>query len=493
MHELRCQKVLFLDFGSSCCESTALEGILNDANYEVVREDLRRLSALRVRDWLVKTIAERCPSVAVLRLSSEALENDSPIWDYLRDGTLDVPIIVAAESLEASHMCSLFEMGVTDVVFPPFHAANLLPRIWRLIRHSASRSNPQSEVQHELENRDFRLLGDSPSFLAEIDKLPAVARCDVTILISGETGTGKELIARAVHYLSARRDSPFVPVDCGAVPADLAESELFGHERGAFTSAVARNPGLVAAAKEGTIFLDEVDALPLSVQAKLLRFLQQKEYRSLGSTVVKKANVRVISATNSDLRHRIQQGEFRDDLFYRLNVVQLRMPPLRERHADVAPLARHFLARYAKEFGRPAQSLSSGALQKLLTHDWPGNVRELENVMQAAVALCENPVICGSHVHIGETEKDAPVSFRQAKSEAVTAFEKNYVERLLRASGGNISEAARTAKKNRRAFWQLIRRYAIDTRQFKADGTEPAVYTNSQAGPPAIYHRNAPR
>jgi two-component system, NtrC family, response regulator GlrR len=295
------------------------------------------------------------------------------------------------------------------------------------------------------------------------------------VLVCGETGTGKELIARGIHYLSGRRNKPFVPVDCAAIPAELAESELFGHERGAFTGAVARTAGLVDAACDGTIFLDEVDALPLSVQAKLLRFLQQKEYRCLGSTHVKKADVRVISATNSDLRERMQSGQFREDLFYRLNVLQLRLPPLRERLPDIADLAEHFITKYRAEFDRLAQGLSGEALQKLLLHPWPGNVRELENVIQAAVALCEGPAIQASDIHFSVGERAILPSFRQAKAEAVTEFEKNYIERLLRATRGNVSEAARAAKKHRRAFWELMRKYQIETKQFKAAaGERPA-------------------
>jgi DNA-binding NtrC family response regulator len=265
-----------------------------------------------------------------------------------------------------------------------------------------------------------------------------------------------------------------VPVDCAGIPAELAESELFGHERGAFTGAVTTTAGLAAAAKDGTIFLDDVDALPVSVQAKLLRFLQQKEYRPLGSVAVRKADVRVISATNAELGGRVQSAQFREDLFYRLNVLQLRLPPLRERPADIGLLARHFVAKYRAEFERPAQTLSASAQQRLLLHRWPGNVRELENVIQAAVALCRGPIISGADLFLGSRHEERFLSFRQAKVEAVTEFERDYIERLLRANGGNISSAARAANKNRRAFWELMRKYRIDTREFKGDSA-PAL------------------
>jgi two-component system response regulator GlrR len=311
--------------------------------------------------------------------------------------------------------------------------------------------------------RVLGLHGQSPAFLAELNKLPPMAQCDVTVLISGETGTGKELVARAIHYLSRRSEHPFVPVDCGAIPPELAESELFGHERGAYTGASTRTPGLIASAGQGTVFLDEVQALPLSVQAKLLRFLQEHEYRPLGSSDVRKADVRILSAANCDLREQVRRGDFREDLFYRLNVIHVHLPPLRHRTEDIVLLARHFIAKYAARFDRAVPDLSPDAVQRLLVHDWPGNVRELEHVLEAAVVLCGGGVIGVEDLRLADGRRQAEdLSFREAKARAVHDFERNYLIQMLRASGGNITAAARAAKKNRRAFWELIRKYRLD-------------------------------
>jgi two-component system response regulator GlrR len=313
----------------------------------------------------------------------------------------------------------------------------------------------------------LELLGESPSFLEEVRKLPLLAQCDVTIMIQGETGTGKELIARAIHYLSPRHNRPFVPIDCGAIPPELAESVLFGHERGAFTSAVAKNPGLVSVADQGTLFLDEVDGLGSSVQAKLLRFLQQKEYRPLGSSEIKKADVRVISATNSNLQQRVRKGEFREDLFYRLNVVPLQLPPLRLRQNDIALLARHFLEKYAARYKRPTRNFSPDALQRLRMYHWPGNIRELENVVEAAVALSEGPTICAKDLLLAALESPDQLPFQEAKALAIREFERDYIARLVCSCGGNVSEAARVAGKNRRAFWELICKHKVDIQELR--------------------------
>jgi DNA-binding NtrC family response regulator len=339
-----------------------------------------------------------------------------------------------------------------------------------VLEHTSSEHTSSWEVDRtllaQLGLRRLGLLGQSPTFVDAISKLPYISDCDATVLISGATGTGKELVARTVHYLSPRHDHPFVPVDCGAIPAELAESELFGHERGAYTGAFTRGIGLIPSAKDGTLFLDEVDALSLSVQAKLLRFLQEREYRALGSTEIRRADVRVIAATNRELRSQVKAGTLREDLFYRLAVVQIRLPALKERTEDILVLARYFLGKYTAQFRRSIRDFSADAMEKLLHHDWPGNIRELENVVQAAVALCQGSTIESRHLPALDAGGGAPVSFRAAKAEAMSRFERGYIVQLLRACKGNISQAARAAQKNRRAFWELIRKHGIDPREY---------------------------
>jgi DNA-binding NtrC family response regulator len=288
------------------------------------------------------------------------------------------------------------------------------------------------------------------------------------VLISGETGTGKEMVGRAIHYLSPRAGNPFVPVNCGALPTELLENELFGHERGAFTGAAGSRAGLIQEAENGTLFLDEVDCLPLMAQVKLLRFLQEKEFRPLGSTKVCKGDVRIVAASNANLQDAIAAGTLRRDLYYRLNVVPIVLPPLRERSGDVLVLARHFLAKYAAALKSPARSFSPEAERKLMLYSWPGNVRELEHVIERVVVLCSEKVIQESHIVMpGESNSATALSFQEMKANVISEFETNYIRNLLIAYKGNISRAAEAAQKERRTFWQLVRKHKIDVQQFK--------------------------
>jgi two-component system response regulator GlrR len=314
-----------------------------------------------------------------------------------------------------------------------------------------------------------QLVGESPKFRVQIRKIPLVARRNVSVLIEGETGTGKELCARAIHYLSPRAHQPFVPVNCGAIPTDLAENELFGHARGAFTGASAAQHGLIREAEGGSLFLDEIDCLPLLTQVKLLRFLQEKEYKPLGSAKVQQADVRVIAAINMDLEEAVRTGRLRRDLYYRLNVMTLLLPPLRERPEDIPLLAHHFLVKYATEFDNAVTSFSPDVMSLFLQHEWPGNIRELEHVIERAVLLAEQPVI--DTVDIANPALETvPVndSFQEAKAKVVAQFEKTYIQGLLSAYHGNITKAAQAAGKNRRAFWQLVQKYGINAHDFRS-------------------------
>ena len=329
-------------------------------------------------------------------------------------------------------------------------------------------------------------VGQHPAFLAQVSKLPRYAACPAGVLIQGETGTGKEVFAQAIHYLSLRAPRPWVAVNCGAIPVELLESELFGHVRGAYTSAQTSRHGLVAEAEGGTLFLDDIDCLPLPAQAKLLRFLQEHEYRAVGSNTVRLADVRVVAASNRPLRELAQQGAFREDLYYRLNVLSLSLPPLRERAADIPLLAAHFLQRY----GGAAHTLAACAQARLMAHRWPGNVRELAHVVERAALLARSPCLRQDDIEIdGEapraafTEAEAPdsvesstapaapaagLSLRDAKARLVQDFERRYIEDLLSRHAGNVTHAASEAGKNRRAFFELMRRYRIESSSFRA-------------------------
>jgi two-component system, NtrC family, response regulator GlrR len=320
---------------------------------------------------------------------------------------------------------------------------------------------------HKSEPGLRHLLGESPDFVSQARKIPVIAKCDANVLIAGETGTGKEVFARAIHYCSVRADKPFVPVNCGAIPVELVENELFGHERGAFTTAMTLQAGLIEEANGGTLFLDEIDCLPVLAQVKLLRFLQEKEYRPLGAARIRKADVRVIAASNLNLEEAVGNGRVRKDLFYRLNIISFTLPPLRERREDIALLAYHFLNKYSNEFNKDVDEFTPDAVRRLTVYSWPGNVRELEHVIERAVVLCEGPTLNSSDIVLSSLPGECQESLQEAKAREIARFEKNFIQGLLRASGGNITRAAEAAQKNRRAFWQLIQKHRIDVAQYK--------------------------
>jgi two-component system response regulator GlrR len=322
------------------------------------------------------------------------------------------------------------------------------------------------------------VLGEAPAMVALKARLPAVARAEATVLISGETGTGKEVAARAIHYLSRRRHGPFIPADCGAIPVELFENELFGHRRGAFTDARTEVTGVVAEAEGGTLFLDEVDALPLAAQTKLLRFLQHRVYRPLGHAALRHADVRIIAATNTDLEAAVSSQRFREDLYFRLNIIPLAVPPLRDRRDDVPLLAQHFLDRYAPADTRHAWTFVPGLLDVLQRHPWPGNVRELENLIQQVVALAPPGAIGLESLpprFLHHRPAAVPGSFREAKAQAVAAFERDYARRLLSVYDGNVSRAAEAARKDRRAFGRLVKKYGIKSPSSRPGRAQPGV------------------
>ena len=308
-----------------------------------------------------------------------------------------------------------------------------------------------------------RMIGASPIHLAMLSQLRRVAQTDTTALIEGETGSGKELAARAIHYGGRRRSGPFVPVNCGALPDTLLESELFGVERGAFTDARHSRRGLVAEAQGGTLFLDEVDALSARAQVALLRFLQDRRYRPLGSAREHCSDVRVVAAANRPLESLVAQGPFRADLLYRLKILHLALPPLRERDGDVERLAEHFIAELARQYGRAALALHPRTRSWLRTYSWPGNVRELENWVHRQFLMCRGDAIevDDDGARAAASAGAAAPAFAQAKAEAVRRFEQDYLQRVLHEAGGNVTRAARLAGKERRAFGKLLKKHGL--------------------------------
>ena len=317
---------------------------------------------------------------------------------------------------------------------------------------------------------DLNLVGCSPVFLGAMDRVRRLARCDAPVLIVGETGTGKELVARAIHYLSARSPGPFVPVNCAALPDHLVENELFGHERGAFTDAKSSALGAIGEAAGGTLFLDEAEALSPKAQAALLRFVQDQEYRPLGGRQARRADTRVIAASNADLRALSARREFRPDLYFRLDILTVELPPLRARGADIEILAAHFAERYARQYGVSRKRLDPSSLPLLRNYPWPGNVRELESLVHRQVLLADGPRLVlrpgavAADLAAAVPQADDTVesgSFAHAKARAIESFERTYLSRLLEETKGNVSQAARLAGKERRALGKLVKKYAM--------------------------------
>lgn len=354
----------------------------------------------------------------------------------------------------------------------PCHDQELAARLERAGAGAGGAVDDFDEAVLVDEFADLNLVGRSAPFLESLKLIKKFARCDAPVLIQGETGTGKELAARAIHYLSVRRDEPFVPVNCGAIPDSLMENELFGHEKGAFTDARNTQEGLIAQANGGTLFLDEVETLSARGQVALLRFLQDQRYKPLGARKLSQAKVNVIAATNLDLRSLANQGQFRRDLFFRLDVMSLELPPLRDRTGDVALLATHFIRRYGAQYKKPFRALHPDAASWMQAYRWPGNIRELESLIHRACVLSD-----GKFIYFPEHVEDpaatqsttdwlgafpSEAGFNQAKTQVVAEFEKQYLSRLLIRSHGNITRAAQRAGKERRELGKLLRKHGLD-------------------------------
>jgi DNA-binding NtrC family response regulator len=463
-------KILLLDFNLTASTSIALRDILESRpgqdDIELTQEVIGSGDDGPRPAKLLKLISSNNPDVIFLILSEGLLGETRELFRSLECECLTAPVIVVSETGGADEMFEWLQLGASDFITAPPKANEVLPRVWQLLEQGAHRVSPAQSLKGKLGSR--LLVGESPAFLSEVGKIPLLAKCGASVLISGETGTGKEVCARAIHYLSPRANKPFIPVNCGAIPTELVENELFGHERGAFTGARDSQVGLIQEADGGTLFLDEIDCLPLLAQVKLLRFLQEKEYRPLGSAKMCRADVRVIAATNCGPEEAVEVGKLRQDLYYRLNVIPLVLPPLRDRREDIPLLARHFLAKYSTEFDKRVTDFSAETIRRLVSYDWPGNVRELEHVVVRAVVLCTQSHVRDADICLPlRATAETQESFQGAKNRVVAEFEKRYIERALLMHHGNISRAARAAQKSRRAFWELIRKHHIDVKTLK--------------------------
>jgi Nif-specific regulatory protein len=344
-------------------------------------------------------------------------------------------------------------------------------KVHRLIQADKQRLvDENTHLRQELKERyDFsNLVGTSGPMHQVYEQIAQVARTNTTVLLRGESGTGKELIAHAIHYNSPRSKKPFIKVSCAALPQDLIESELFGYEKGAFTGAYASKKGRFEAAEGGTLFLDEIGDLNLATQVKLLRILQEREFERLGGTETIRTNIRLIAATNKDLEKAIAASEFREDLYYRLNVFAIFVPPLRERKPDVLLLADHFLEKFSKEHSKNVKRIATPAIDMLSSYHWPGNVRELANVIERAIVVCDSQVIHAHHLPPTlQTAEASGTGQTTTLRDSLEAFEKDALQDALKSARGNRARAARLLATTERIFNYRVRKYGIDWRRFK--------------------------
>ncbi len=428
--------------------------------FDLVLTDLRMPGLDGVS--LLKKIKEQYPDTLVVMMTAYGSEK------------------IAVEAMKA---------GAHDYIVKPFDNEE----VKILARQALEQTALRREVRqlHERLDTAFRfdhILGTSPAMQHVFDIVRKVAATDLTVLITGESGTGKELIANALHQNSPRKGGPFIKVNCAAMARELVESELFGHEKGAFTGAITAREGKFAAADGGTLFLDEIGDMSLETQAKVLRALQEREFERVGGNKIVKVDVRVLAATNKDLQQLVQEDKFREDLFYRLNVVPIALPPLRERREDIPLLATHFLREVTSRYGSSPATLSPDAYGLLLSTPWPGNVRELKNVIEAAAVLAAGPKIQAADLRLSQqtrmAEPTGSLTFREAKQQVVEAFERDFIGRALRCHHGNITKAAEEMGLHRQQLQQKIRELGLkageEEERETPQGTPPGVSSLSR-------------
>jgi two-component system response regulator GlrR len=384
------------------------------------------------------------------------------LFEEVQASSPGLPVIILTAHGTIPDAVAAVNRGVFGYLTKPYDAADLLAQIQRALslRGGASRNTSLGKLWREDIVTQSSLMEDL------LAKAQRVASGDASILLQGESGSGKELLARAIHRASPRANQPFIAINCGAIPETLLESELFGHMKGAFTGAIADQRGLFIAADKGTLFLDEIGDMPLALQVKLLRVIETREVRPIGATRSIPIDVRIVSATHRDLAREKDIGGFREDLYYRLNVVTLRIPTLAERPEDIPLLASHFLTVLAERYGRGKATFSPDAMEMMMKAKWPGNVRQLFNVVEQSIALCPTEIIPPKFVEEAiQVEMHEMTSFEDARRR----FERDYLTRLLKLTKGSVTQASKLARRNRTEFYKLLQRHGIEASLFKAD------------------------
>ncbi len=440
-------KILLVDDDKDLLQLIAMR--LTAAGYAV--------TAVESGEAALAALAVARPQVVVTDLRMQGMDGMA-LFDAVHRDSPSLPVVILTAHGTIPEAVTATRRGVFSFLTKPFEPKVLLDTVTEAMRLSSPPSGEMEEWRAELITRSSSMEG----LLAQAR---LVAASDASVCIFGQSGAGKELLARAIHRASPRAQAPFVAVNCGAIPEGLLESELFGHKKGSFTGAVSDRRGLFQAAQSGTLFLDEVGDMPLSLQVKLLRALEERKVRPVGSHEQYNVDVRVISATHRKLEERIASGEFREDLYYRLNVVKLYIPALAERREDIPLLANHFLTRLAERYKKGHLGFSPETMQLLVSAPWPGNVRQLLNVIEQAVALAPTEVIPESLVRQALDAGDTALT---PLDEARKAFERDYLVRILKITEGNVTKAARLAGRNRTEFYRLLERHSLEPGMFKA-------------------------
>ena len=402
------------------------------------------------------------PQVVVTDLKMSGMDGMA-LFEEIRKRAPTLPVILLTAHGTIPDAVAATQRGVFGFLPKPFDGKLLLEQVEQALRVSGVTPGAPGETS---ESWLGEFVTRSPKVEETLRQARLVAQSEASVFIRGASGTGKELLARAIHRASRRADKPFVAVNCAAIPENLLESELFGHRKGAFTGAMYDHKGLFPTADGGTLFLDEIGDMPMALQAKLLRVLQDGEVRPVGATQSVPVDVRIISATHRDIDALLKAGQFREDLYYRLNVVSISLPTLAERREDIVPLAAHFLKTTAQRYGKDVQTFAPDALELLLAAPWPGNVRQLLNLVEQVVALSASRIIPASLVQQALREEPKPLA---SLEEARRGFECEYLVRILRMTRGNVTQAAKLAQRNRTEFYKLLERHQLEPRMFKPE------------------------
>jgi DNA-binding NtrC family response regulator len=435
-----------------------VKGLLQKNNYDIVMTDLKM---------------PQCDGIHVLEMVKER-NRDTAVIIMTAYGTIE-------SAIEATRK------GAFDYITKPFRKERILHIVEQAMKwQSLQRENTILRERLECRSPFPALIGNSSAMQSLHSQIDRVAKTSATVLITGESGTGKELVARAIHTHSLRKDKPFIPISCSTIPESIIESELFGHLRGSFTGALKDKKGLVEEANSGTLFLDEIGDLSPVMQVKLLRLIQEGEYKSIGSNTIRKVDIRLITATHQDLPERIKSGEFREDLYYRINVINIHLPPLRERVEDIPILAHSFLQKYNLLHNKKIETLSREVTDYLMRRNWPGNVRELENVIERGVIMSPGNVLQVADIappvpasrpssaapSVAPSEEIFSLPFKEAKDKLIDDFQTRYISKVLARHSGNVSQAAKESGLKRQYLHRLMRDTNVDAKTYKK--TEPS-------------------